>query len=110
MSDTTECALLRCLSGIPAKDIARAADVSVATAARYRGGITTPDGLTLIRLMRNSPPVMDTVLRLLGLDDEAMAAREADLMRLLEETRKKRDSRDNEVALQVGRRAGAMAR
>lgn len=55
-----------------AKEVARAAGCSVATAARYRRGETMPDPLGLARLMGWSRGIANAMLRLAGLDDLRM--------------------------------------
>jgi transcriptional regulator with XRE-family HTH domain len=62
-----------------AKEIARAAGCSVATAARYRRGETMPDLLGLARLMGWSRAIANAMLRLAGLDDLSMDLEEARL-------------------------------
>ncbi len=70
-----------------AKQIARVAGVSKSTAQRYRAGHSVPPVLELSRLMRWRIGIVAAVLRMAGLDDASMDAREArlthDLHRLL---------------------------
>jgi hypothetical protein len=78
-----------CLAGLieafrtfgSAKELARAGGVSVFTAQRYRSGYTTPDVITLTRIMAQSRAVADAVLRMAGLDDRSMDIEEARLLR-----------------------------
>jgi hypothetical protein len=74
-----------------AKEVARAADCSEATAARYRRGETMPDALGLARLMARSRAIADAMLRLAGLDDLTMDLEEARLVRALCELRAMRE-------------------
>lgn len=62
-----------------AKEVARAAGCSVATAARYRRGETMPDPLGLAKLMGWSRQIANAMLRLAGLDDLSMDLEEARL-------------------------------
>lgn len=59
------------------KVVAIAARVSVNTASRYRRGLTVPDGMRLMRLMRWSRRIAEAVLWLAGLDDAGLDAKEA---------------------------------
>jgi hypothetical protein len=52
-----------------AKEVARVVGCSEATAARYRRGETTPDALSLARLMGRSLKIAQAMFRLAGLDD-----------------------------------------
>jgi transcriptional regulator with XRE-family HTH domain len=88
-----------------AKQIARAAGCSEATAARYRRGETMPGPLGLARLMARSRPVAEAMLRLAGLDDLSLDLEEARLMRELVRLRAKRAG-----VLDVDAVAGAGAR
>ncbi len=62
-----------------AKHIARLAHCSERTARRWRIGSRLPDPLRLTRLMGLSRAVLDAVLRMAGLDDASLDAREARL-------------------------------
>jgi hypothetical protein len=73
-----------------AKEIARAAGCSVATAARYRRGETLPDPLGLARLMGWSRSIANAMLRLAGLDDLSMDLEEARLRQELQRLQAKR--------------------
>jgi hypothetical protein len=59
------------------KVVALAARVSRHTATNYRRGHSIPSGMNLMRLMRWSKRIAETVLWLTGLDDASMDAREA---------------------------------
>lgn len=102
MSDAVEDAMLRCYRGVPAKVLANAGDVSEATAKRWRAGNTTPESTTLIRLMDRCPPIREAVLRLLGLDDERLAAEEARLIQQLIAYRQKRSGGNGETPATQG--------
>jgi transcriptional regulator with XRE-family HTH domain len=73
-----------------AKELARAGGCSVPTAQRYRSGDTSPDVLTLTRLMASSRAIADAVLRLAGLDDVSLDIEQARLLRSLAELHEKR--------------------
>ena len=67
-----------------AKEVARVANCSEATAARYRRGETLPDALSLARLMGRSRAIAAAMLRMAGLDDVSMDLEEARLRRELQ--------------------------
>lgn len=73
-----------------AKEIARAAGCSVATAARYRRGETMPDPVGLARLMGWSRQIANAMLRLAGLDDLSMDLEEARLRQELRQLEARR--------------------
>jgi transcriptional regulator with XRE-family HTH domain len=73
-----------------AKEVARAAGCSVATAARYRRGETLPDPVGLARLMGWSRGIANAMLRLAGLDDLSMDLEEARLRQELQRLQAKR--------------------
>lgn len=73
-----------------AKEVARAAGCSVATAARYRRGETMPDPLGLARLMGWSRQIANAMLRLAGLDDLSMDLEEARLRQELRQLEARR--------------------
>lgn len=90
-----------------AKQIARVARCSVATAARYRRGETMPDPLRLARLMGGSRRIADAMLRLAGLDDLSMDIQEARLAAELHQLRTKRIARQHAAG---STQAGDLAR
>lgn len=73
-----------------AKQLARAGGCSVPTAQRYQRGETTPDVLTLARLMAQSRAIADAMLRLAGLDDLSLDIEQARLVRSLADLEQKR--------------------
>jgi transcriptional regulator with XRE-family HTH domain len=92
-----------------AKDVARAAGCSVATAARYRRGETLPDPLGLARLMGWSRGIANAMLRLAGLDDLSLDVEEARLWRELQRLRDRRTGPpDAEVDAALADRARKM--
>lgn len=78
-----------------AKEVARAAGCSEATAARYRRGETLPDALSLARLMGRSRAIAAAMLRMAGLDDVSMDLEEARLRRELQRLQAERAGRSN---------------
>lgn len=66
-----------------AKEVARVVGCSEDTAARYRRGETSPDPVSLARLMSRSRAITNALLRLAGLDDLSMDLEEARLIREL---------------------------
>jgi transcriptional regulator with XRE-family HTH domain len=82
-----------------AKQVARAAGCSVATAGRYRRGETIPDAVTIARLMAASRRIADAMLRLAGLDDVSLQLQEMRLQRDLEELRARRSAQSNATSV-----------
>jgi transcriptional regulator with XRE-family HTH domain len=73
------------------KEVARVVGCSEDTAARYRRGETSPDPLSLARLMSRSRAITSALLRLAGLDDLSMDLEEARLIRELRLLQAKRE-------------------
>jgi len=86
-------------SGFPtAKHLAAAGGVSVQTAERYRRGETSPDALTVAKLMRHSDVVVQAMLRLAGLDDLSLEQEQVRLVRALADIEQKRAARNAVLA------------
>lgn len=72
------------------KQVARLTGKSPQMVGRYQRGESEPPAGVVFRLMARSRKAADTILMALGLTDEAMNAREAELLRELIELRIKR--------------------
>jgi transcriptional regulator with XRE-family HTH domain len=90
VADTCLAVLTAAFRTFSAKELARAGGISVETAKRYRTGLTTPDVLTLTRLMRQSRAIADAVLRLAGLDDLSLDIEQGRLVRALADIEQQR--------------------
>jgi transcriptional regulator with XRE-family HTH domain len=88
-----------------AKDVARAAGCSVATAGRYQRGETIPDAVAVARLMAASHRIVDAMLRMAGLDDVSLALQEQRLENDLAKLRDRRIAANATGVAEAGRRA-----